>query len=269
MHKKTIATFAMLVSLPALSVAKGSLLSAQAEQWLSRVQTPTAEVSRELTTFPGLPSEYVQKAPGYVSSRVARGLELVMNGLSSGRCEPGMEVEFMKQVSNDGANSRPVRDFEADVIHIRVLGCLEGVTPAQVASAYESAEFKLKSADTVVSSRKRGKRVCQVTKVAILGESEYCYDEESFSDEKVHLIHSFNDWNREGVEAPVYFREMLAMTMETKVNGNSGTAFYTDVYVRGKKLPGLFKGFANSSLASSQNKSLEVLYAIAQKQPSK
>jgi hypothetical protein len=246
-----------------LSLFIATTISPEAKRWFA-TQKPTAAVRAELSKFPGLPPEYLQKAPGYFSSRVGRGLEMVFGRvLAGGRCTPQTIVEFLDSVTPGGSDNPAVKEFEAQVIHVQVLACLEGVNARQVAEAFVSEEFKEKGTDMVVSSKKTGNRVCQTTQVPMLGKSDYCYNEFAFEAPEGFYIHSYNDWNQDGVEVPIYFRQMLTATADIQINRRAGTAFYTDVYVRGVKISGLFRRAARSKILEAQKHSLEVLHSIA------
>lgn len=248
------------------SAALAATLSAPTKAWFKGL--PVKEgVYAELAKFPNLPFDYVEEFPAIVGARILKDAEstfapVVVGGKS---CVPKTQVDFLNQVSANSGGDSVIREFESQIIHIQVIACLEDVTAAQVTKAFLSAEFKAKSADTIVSSKTVGTRTCQKTQVQMLGESDYCYDDVTFKGLEAYYVHSFNDWNRGNVQAPVYFREILTAAADVEVNGKPGAVFYTNVYVRGAKLPGLFKGFAKSTIAQGQQKSLDTLQSIARK----
>jgi hypothetical protein len=255
----------IFLSLALASTSEAAGISSATKSWLKNLQVP-AGVYDEVAKFPNLTSDYIESVPTIFSSRASQDLENNFGSvIASKECVPKTEVRFLSQVSSSPATGAAEREFESQIVHIQVIACLEAVTSAQVIAAYVSPEFKQQSADTIVKSKCSGRRTCQVTQVQVLGESEYCYDEVTFKGPEATYVHSFNDWNRNGVQAPVYFRQMLAAAADMTINGRPGTAFYTNVYVRGVKLPGLFKSFAKSSIAQGQQTSLNTLHSIATK----
>lgn len=245
------------------AMSQAAEISPNAKTWLHSLKTPSGTFT-ELTKFPNLPTGYREKVPGYFSSRALRDLELGFGPvLAGGPCVPQTLVEFLTQLGPEPSEDPAVREFESQVVHIQVLACFGGVTAKQVAAAFSSSEFKARGADTVVSSQKTGARVCQTTQVQVMGTSNYCYSEVQLNAPEAIYIHSFNDWNQPGVQAPVYIREILTAVSDARINGQPGSAFFTDVYIRSVKISGFLKKFARPTIQKGQENSMALLHAIA------
>jgi hypothetical protein len=243
------------------SVAQAAGVSGATYSWMQK-QTPSSAVIAEIAQFPDVSAEYAKQAPQYFTSLVMGDLERRFAPvITRGACVPRTEVEFLNKISD--SNEPGARSFESNIMHVQVVACLEGVTAAQVAAAYTSAEFKAKGVDTVVNSKKTGTRVCQVTHVPVLGNSMYCYNETTFHAPEAIYIHSFNDSNGQNADAKIYFREMLTAVSDMQINGHAGVAFYTNTYIRSENIPGFLRSIARSKVQSSQGPTLRILETLA------
>jgi hypothetical protein len=263
--KKRLSTFALLMLTTAAgAVAQAGGVSRATYLWIQK-QNPSPAVYGEIAKFPDLTTEYVRQVPQSFSGLVMSDLERRFAPvLTHGTCVPRTDVEFLNSISS-GPKDAAARNFESNVMHVQVLTCLEGVTAAQLAAAYTSAEFKARGVDTVVSSKKTGPRVCQVTHVPVLGNSVYCYNETTYQAPEAIYIHSYNDSNGENADAKIYFREMLTAVVDIQVNGHPGAAFYTNTYIRSENIPGFLRSIARGRVQSSQETSVRILESIAHK----
>jgi hypothetical protein len=240
-------------------ITAASASAQTADQWLAGLQ-PEPGVLNELGKFQGLPADYIQSLPSLMKQKMTSEMDQALGeDLNQQSCHPSLNISFLKQVTPASQNSRSVSDFESQFIRIEMKSCLPQISAARAAQVYLSADYQRRAFDTVVAHNQNGARVCQATEATGLGRSEYCYNNSVLAQPEGTLIHSYNDWNQNGVAAPVYYREMLTASYQLP----QGTMFYTLVYVRGVDIPSLFKSFAKSKIAASQKKAIELLSSMA------
>lgn len=219
-------------------------------------------VVKEMSKFDGLSSRYLLDFPNIMKQRMQDEFNrATQQELQNQTCHDQLNISFPNKLTDASSTDPRALDFESQFIRIEAKSCLPGADAAKVASIYLSPEYQRNAFDTVVSNEQQGNRVCQATETFGLGRSEYCYNNSVLQLPQATFIHSFNDWNRDNIAAPVYFREMLTASLALP----KGTLFYTLVYVRGVSLNSLFKTLAKSKIKSSQQKAIELLGSMSQR----
>ncbi len=201
----------------------------------------------ELSKFPGLSQAYVQNLPTVINNLLMSKEEAYHKNIKS-NCSSRFDVQYISKLTPQ--TDAAVQDFETGFIGIDVTLCFINTTAEKVMALFSDAKFQASSVSTIKSSVEKDGMVCEKTTAPTIGNSHYCYVQQSYSQPGYVMGFAFNIWNDSihNADAPVYFREILATANQT---GNV-TEFHLQTLVRGPKLNFIQKMFAKSAITSEQ-----------------
>lgn len=247
------------------SLVSSSLAFAQASSdpsaWLNSLPTPEG-VHEEIAKFGGLPDSYIQNLPVLLKQQMIRELRSTLAGdLQIGTCQEKISISFPNPLTPAARTNPKIAEFESQFVRIEMIKCFPNVKASRVAEVYVSSPFQSTAFDTVVDHQQNGNRICQATYAFGVGRSEYCFNQMLHHTAAASFVHSYNDFNTDGIEAPVYYREMLSAAYDLP----QGTLFYSNVYVRSISISSLLRNLARGKIRGSQERAMGVLNSLSQK----
>ena len=210
-------------------------------------QAMPAGVYTELAKFPGLAADYVQQLPKIINDQLMKKEDAYHKNLKS-TCNPRFDVQYVSNLTSP--QDAAARDFESAFIGIDATLCFVNTSVEKVIALFSDREFQASSVSTIKSSYKNGDLICEKTSAPTIGQSHYCYNQQSFAQPEYILGFSFNVWNDsvQNANAPVYFREVMVSANQT----GTVTEFHLQTLVRGPKLNFFQKAFAKGAISSEQ-----------------
>ncbi len=210
-------------------------------------QTIPAGVYTELAKFPNLTADYVKLLPKAVNDQFMQKEEAYHKNIKS-TCLPRIDVQYVSNLTSP--QDAAALDFESAFIGIDATLCFVNTSVEKVIALFGDREFQASSVSTIKSSYKNGDLICEKTSAPTIGNSHYCYNQQSFVQPDYILGFSFNVWNDsvQNANAPVYFREVMVSANQT----GTVTEFHLQTLVRGPKLNFFQKAFAKGAISSEQ-----------------
>jgi hypothetical protein len=204
-------------------------------------------VYAELSKFPGLTAGYVQQLPKMINDQFMKKEEAYHKNIKS-TCIPKIDVQYVSNLTSP--TDSVAGDFESAFIGIDATLCFVNTSVEKVIALFGDREFQASSVSTIKGSYKNGDLICEKTAAPTIGNSHYCYNQQSFVQPGYILNFSFNVWNDsvQNANAPVYFREVMVTANQI---GNL-TEFHLQTLVRGPKLNFFQKAFAKGAISSEQ-----------------
>ncbi len=204
-------------------------------------------VYTELAQFQGLSADYIQQLPKIINSAMRQNEVTYHKNLKS-TCVPRFDVQYINQITKSA--DQVVNDFESGFISLEVTFCFMNTASEKVLALFFDRQFQADNVSTIKQSYVKDNTICEKTYVPTIGDSHYCYTEQSFAQADYILGFTFNVWNDsvQNANAPVYFREVMASAAQTQ----NMTRLHMQTYVRGPKLNFFQKAFAKDAISSEQ-----------------
>lgn len=205
-------------------------------------------------------ASYASTLPALMKERIFSEATKAMGDADTklASCKSFNRVDFPKKLF---ANSPAVAvAFEKETLRFESLACLGQKNLDQVFNVFSSDDFQKQAIKGLksYSSDQSNNQICRATKLFIIGTSANCYKQQIYRNENTIVIHSYNESNQEGVDAPFYFRESIMIVKRLE---NNDIALYNLGYARGPKLPPEFlvKTFASKQYAETMEKLASLL----------
>lgn len=208
--------------------------------WLSTIKSSPA-VEQQIGLYfqvnqPGADyATYARMLPEQLKIRAFNEMAQATGGVTPiASCQALSRVDFLGKIFS---NSPPVAaDFEKEVLRIESLDCLGQLDLEKVFNVFLSDAFQKTAISGLkgISSDQKTNRICQDTKVFGVGRSSYCFTQNIWRNDNMIVIQSFNDFNKPGIEAPVYFREVVTVLERL---ANKEVIIYNLAFGRGPDLP--------------------------------
>ncbi len=206
-------------------------------------------------------SPYSTAFPKAMLLKIFSEMESRMNSsdLASSICTAYTNITFPKlnfPMAIPGRELSAAKSFEKEFLRVESLDCLGEKNLNSVFSVFLSDAFQLSAINGLkdIKTDQKTNKVCHKTKIFGVGESDYCFTQNLWRDENTIVIHSFNETNKAGIEAPVFFREVVTVLKKLK---NNHVVLYNLAYGRGPKLP--FHPIVKGIVAQQQAALIETL----------
>lgn len=241
-----------LLTVPLLAVA-GSPIQ-QPLNWLESL-TPSIEVTKEISKYPGLNSAYADELPNAIRKQISQQAKAVIeSAIKTGTCTPGDTVTFGSP-SAAAANDSVAKEFEASMVHVETIYCLPGIQTQYVAKTFLTPYYQKNAFPEVVESIHTGNKVCQKTSAFGVGKGDLCYTNSTLESDGNYFLHSYVDYNGPQSTAPTYFREFFTAFIRLP----NATMYYGNIYARGIKIGGMLKSIAKMKIENGNGKALSDL----------
>lgn len=249
--------------LPAFMVITG--VSAQAWQiqtgdyntWLAGL-TPEAGVAKQVDLFwqrkslNERPLNYIANFGQMMKAQFTSEIKSINS------CSDQIHVDFLDSVLPH--SPRSAADFEQGFLRIESANCLGRLNLDKVFHAFMDGDLQRKTIQGLkkLTVDESTNRVCQETSIIAIGKSAYCFTQQIYKNDSKYVIHSFNDENASGVDAPVYYREVI--TVFEKLPSDD-ILVYTLAYGRGPNIP--FQSIVKAVIKSQQKTLIDELIRAA------
>ncbi|MBC7420713.1 MAG: hypothetical protein H7328_08290 [Bdellovibrio sp.] len=226
--------------------------------WASQIK-PISSVTQQIHLFwdrnnqSDNPMDYIQNFAGDVQKKIFTEMK------TSYTCGNEIKVDFLSSVLSNS----PVmaRKFEEGFLRIESLNCLGKLNLDKVFKVFMSNEFQQKTIQGLkkITSDENKNIVCQETSIFSIGKSSYCFTQHIWKNDSKYVIHSFNETNAPGIDAAVYFREVITVFEQLP---SQDIVVYNLAYGRGPDLS--FKSIVKGVIKSQQESLITELIRSAQ-----
>ncbi len=256
--KLKIAFTAMALFTLSLQAQAWKISGGNSDDWIASLK-PSSSVKEQVSLFwknhnlAGEPTDYVSSLPSAMKQLTFRQLPPQLG------CRDDINVGFINRIFSDSPIA--AQRFEAGFLRVESTNCLGRLNLETVFNVFMSDEFQMRTIRGLkgIQSNQKTNQVCQQTSVSVIGNSSYCFTQNIWRNETKIMIHSFNESNAAGVQAPVYFREVL--TVLEKLPSDE-ILIYNLAYGRGNDIP--FKPIVRGVIQKQQQSLISELIRSSQ-----
>ncbi len=256
---KTIFVLAnILAALTCTSAQAWQIETGDYDKWLNSL-TPPAGVEKQVALFwkrnnlADPPLDYIADFGQTMKLKFTSEIK------TFNTCANNTRIDFLDSVfSNSPAAAAP---FENNFLRIESVNCLGRLNLDKVFNQFLDPEFNKRTIQGLkkITIDPNTNKVCHETSILAIGKSSYCFTQNIWKNEHKYVIHSFNEENAAGIEAPVYFRQVI--TVFEKLPSDE-IIIYALAYGRGPNIP--FKSLVKGVIKSQQKNLIDELIRSSQ-----